>query len=121
MRLDAAQLQIWSATEVTDPCECGVGKHQSWTSFVEMQWPASMELLGTLRDIDLYEPTFDELHPGGTRYGDPLAPVAVDYFPYNRSDVYRCRLCSRVALRYTEFGGYYVDHRIRCLNGLTVI
>jgi hypothetical protein len=26
-----------------------------------------------------------------------------------------------VLLRYTEFGGYYVDHRVRALNGDLVV
>lgn len=33
-------------------------------------------------------------------------------FPFNRSDLYRCGACQRLFLRYTEYGGYYVDHRV---------
>ena len=75
-----------------------------------------MTLLGTLRDPGVYEPTTAEYHPQGTRYASPDAPVAVDFFPCNISDVYACSACSKVLLRYTEFGGYYVDHRVRELD-----
>jgi hypothetical protein len=72
-----------------------------------------LQRVGTLRQSDLDEPTFEEFHPRGTRYDSADAPIAVPYFPFNRSDVYACSRCRRVFLRYTEFGGYYVDHRVR--------
>jgi hypothetical protein len=67
------------------------------------------------------EPTFEEFHPEGTRYESPLAPIAPAFFPYNRCDVFSCNRCQRVLLRYTEFGGYYVDHRVRALNADLVV
>jgi hypothetical protein len=67
------------------------------------------------------EPTFEEFHPHGTRYDSPLAPFAPQFFPCNRSDVFSCSRCQRVLLRYTEFGGYYVDHRVRALNADLVV
>jgi hypothetical protein len=67
------------------------------------------------------EPTFEEFHPQGTRYDSPLAPIATQFFPYNRSDVFSCSRCQRVLLKYTEFGGYYVDHRVRALNADLVV
>ncbi|MBC7649208.1 MAG: hypothetical protein H7197_08870, partial [Vitreoscilla sp.] len=51
-----------------------------------------------------------------TRYTSPDAPIAVNFFPYNLCDVFACAKCSKVLLRYTEFGGYYVDHRVRELD-----
>ena len=69
-----------------------------------------------MRNPDLHEPTFEEHHPNGTRYDSPQAPVAVSYFPYNRCDLWRCKQCQRHLLRYTEFGGYYVDHRVRTVS-----
>ena len=38
------------------------------------------------------------------------------YHPYNSSDVYQCQACQTVYLRYTEYGGYYVDERIRVVK-----
>jgi hypothetical protein len=75
-----------------------------------------MTHVATLRDPDVYEPTFEEQHPNGTRYESADAPVALKFFPYNRCDVYACDTCQQHALRYTEFGGYYVDPRARRLN-----
>ena len=72
--------------------------------------------VATLRDPEVYEPTFEEHHPQGTRYDSPEAPVSVKHFPYNRCELNACRKCQQHVLRYTEFGGYYVDHRARRLN-----
>lgn len=75
-----------------------------------------MEPVGSLRDPEVAEPSFEEHHPNGTRYDDPQAPVAIPFFPYNRCDLWRCVRCDQRVLRYTEFGGYYVDHRARRLE-----
>lgn len=79
-----------------------------------------MQAVATLCSPDAYEPTYEEHHPLGTRYESPNAPVAAAFFPYNRCDIHQCSLCSRHLLRYTEYGGYYVDHRVRSLNGAPV-
>jgi len=62
------------------------------------------------------EATFEEFHPSGTRYDSPQAPVAPTFFPYNRCDVFACSHCGCGVLKYTEYGGYYVDHRVRLVN-----
>lgn len=104
------------------PCACGLAVYTGWTSLTEERWPAAlMTQLATLRDPEVHEPTFEEYHPTGTRYDDPTAPVALAWFPYNRSDVWRCGTCRRLVLRYTEFGGYYVDHRVRLLNPALIV
>lgn len=98
-------------------CACGLGACAGWTSLTEERWPASqMQIVATLRDPEVYEPTFEERHPNGTRYDSPDAPVALTFFPYNRCDLFRCGHCKRQLLRYTEYGGYYVDHRVRELG-----
>jgi len=98
-------------------CSCSIGDCAGWTSLTEERWPAAqMRAVATLRDPELYEPTFEERHPNGTRYDSPAAPVAVKFFPYNRCDLWRCGQCQRQLLRYTEFGGYYLDHRVRELS-----
>jgi len=111
----AAELrELLSQAVPAHPCTCTVGACAGWTSLTEERWPAKqMQAMASLRDPELYEPTFEELHPKDTRYESPDAPVAVQHFPYNRCDVWRCTQCHRHLLRYTEFGGYYVDHRIR--------
>ena len=101
----------------TASCRCSLSQCKGWTSMAEERWPGDqMHKVATLRDPDLLEPTFEEWHPEGTRYDDPNAPVAIAYFPYNRCDLWQCRSCQGSVLRYTEFGGYYVDHRVRLLD-----
>jgi len=50
--------------------------------------------------------------PAGFCYGAPC-PVAPEFFPHNRCDLWRCADCQRLLLRHTEFGGDSIDHRIR--------
>ncbi len=80
-----------------------------------------MQLVATLRDVEEYEPRFDEFHPQGTRYDSAEAPIALGFFPYNRCEVWRCAPCGRHVLRYTEFGGYNVDHRVRELDPAKIV
>lgn len=99
------------------PCTCPVGACPAWESLADERWPAAqMRALGTLRDPDVQEPTFEEQHPQGTRYDSVNAPIAPKFFPYNRCDLFACNRCERRLLRYTEYGGYYVDHRVRELR-----
>ena len=95
-------------------CTCGVGMCLSWESVPEERWPSSqLPAVASLRDPELYEPTFEQYHPAGTNYDSPESPIAPSYFPYNRCELHHCQQCQRHLLRYTEFGGYYVDHRVR--------
>lgn len=104
-------------------CSCSVGQCDGWESVSDDRWPVrAMQKLGSLRatsdtdDAPAAEPSYAEFHPQGTRYESPDAPIAPRFFPYNRCDVFACGQCQRVLLKYTEFGGYYVDHRVRVLN-----
>jgi hypothetical protein len=76
----------------------------------------SLTRLGTLRDPELDEPTLDEGLPPGVHLWDADAPIDLRFFPYNRCELWACRDCARVFLRYTEYGGYYQDERIRALR-----
>lgn len=81
--------------------------------------------VGTLRSPDsegqaTLEPTLDEFHPNGSHYWSKDAPIAVSHFPYNRCDVWQCADCSRLYLRYTEYGGYYQEERIREVNAALI-
>ena len=103
-------------------CQCVLQRCAGWESVNDTEWPAAqMRQVATLRDPEVYEPTFEEYHPNGTRYESADAPVALKFFPYNRCDVFACRQCQQQVLRYTEFGGYYVDHRVRRLNADTLM
>ncbi len=115
-----AQLKHWSASKA-QACSCSLGACVGWESITESRWPAEQaKAVATLRAPDGVEPTYEEYHPEGTRYESLLAPVVAGFFPYNRCDVYQCSGCERYLMRYTEYGGYYVDHRARCLNGAPV-
>ncbi|SFQ41176.1 hypothetical protein SAMN05216567_115134 [Variovorax sp. OK605] len=121
--LDAATLRqlAQASAPSASPCPCRLQGATAWESITEERWPAAlMQQVGTLRDPELYEPTFEESHPKGTRYDSPEAPLSVLHFPFNRCDVYRCTSCTRLVLRYTEFGGYYIDHRVRVVDAALV-
>ena len=121
-KLNAESLKAATQGKPEQACSCALGACPGWESFTEERWPKGlMQPRGTLRDVNTYEPTTDEYHPDGTRYESPAAPIAVIFFPYNRCDVYGCTQCHRVLLRYTEFGGYYVDHRVRELDANLVV
>ena len=117
----ARAVETLQAASPRQPCSCALGACKGWESFTESRWPAALvRTIGTLRG-DAYEPTLDEHHPRGTRYVSPDAPIAVDFYPYNRCDAFACGTCRRVLLRYTEFGGYYVDHRVREANAALIV
>jgi hypothetical protein len=113
-------LALHQQQKVSQPCDCAVGACMGWDSVSDARWPKTqMQALATLRDPEIahgQELTFEEYHPDGTRYDSPDAPVATTYFPFNRCDVYGCSKCHRLVLKYTEYGGYYVDPRVRVLR-----
>jgi hypothetical protein len=80
----------------------------------------ALERVGTLRDPAREDPTVAEYHPAGTHAWSPDAPIAPAWFPYNRCDAWRCRTCARAFLRYTEYGGYYTEDRIRELDAALI-
>ena len=99
-------------------CSCAVGLCAAWESVPEERFTKEhMTKIGTLRDPDIVEPTFEEHHTlvDGklTHYDSPDAPISARHLPYNRCDVHKCSACNRVLLKYTEYGGYFVDQRAR--------
>lgn len=114
--LSAAELHQLSCESTEKPCEfCDTFQCDSWetlpTNFVASEYP----VIGHCR-FEGSENIWEEYHPNKTTMWSRQAPVALQYYPYNRSDVAQCNHCKRVYLRYTEFGGYYVDQRIRLVN-----
>ncbi len=122
--LNSSQLKAL-ATQSVDSCSCALKICKGWESVSDDRWPSKqLKWEGTLRrELALGETelSFEEFHPNGTRYDSPEAPVALNYFPYNRADVYGCQQCGCAVLKYTEYGGYYVDHRVRLLNAALVM
>lgn len=122
--LNAQELQQLAQAK-PERCTCALQACRGWESVSDERWPAAhMQLVGTLRQAvpeDQTEPTFEEYHPHGTRYGSPDAPIALAFFPFNRCDVHHCSRCGCVALKYTEYGGYYIDPRVRLVDADQVV
>jgi hypothetical protein len=118
----AQQLRDLCAAQPVSPCDCPLKRCTGWDSLGGADWnEAQLPAVATVRDVEVLEPTFEEFHPNGTRYESADAPVSIKHFPTNRCDVHRCLRCGQHVLRYTEYGGYYVDPRGRRLNpGLIV-
>ena len=103
-------------------CRCAALQCAGWETLPATFDETSLRRLGRVSGADAYdEPTHQEYHPDATRYGSPDAPIALGHFPYNRCEVWQCVHCARTFLRYTEYGGYYIDHRIRDVNPALVI
>ena len=103
-------------------CEgCAALVCPGWESMPGSFERAQLVCVGTLCAPGDEEPTLAEYHPAGTHGWSVDAPVAPGWFPYNRCTVWRCRDCGRPFLRYTEYGGYYVDERIRELKADLVV
>jgi len=112
--LDAPALRALARAHDGPACPaCAALKAPGWESLPGSFDPAHLRKVGTLRRPGLEDPTLEEYHPAGTRSWSPDAPIAPAFFPYNRCDVWQCAACGRPFLRYTEYGGYYVEERIR--------
>jgi hypothetical protein len=116
-QLDAAALIAMAGKAGTAACPaCAALASPGWEALPGGFDTQRLEQVGTLRRLDVDDPTLAEHHPEGTNSWSDTAPIAPAFAPYNRCDVWRCRQCHRVFLRYTEYGGYYQEERIRALN-----
>lgn len=100
---------------------CAALACKGWESLPGSFDRSGLRRVGTLRDPDDEDPTLAEYHPAGTHGWSGDAPIALGWFPYNRCDVWQCAACGRPFLRYTEYGGYYTDERIRELQAALVL
>lgn len=104
-----------SSKRVTGTCTCAIDTCQAWTR-TPVDFPQEqIRTVGTLVEDPYVEPTYTEYRPDGTDYWSANAPIAPDYYPYNRCTVQQCTVCGRACLAYIEGGGYYVESRIRTL------
>lgn len=121
--LNSTQLKSL-AKQSLDQCNCALKICKGWESVSNDRWPSKqLKLEGTLcRELAQGETelSFEEFHPNGTRYDSPEAPIALNYFPYNRAEVYGCQQCGCAVLKYTEYGGYYIDQRVRLVDAALV-
>ncbi|WP_246794546.1 hypothetical protein [Burkholderia perseverans] len=114
----AALLALAQASEARHPpaCDCRKTSLDGWVSQPLSLDEAMLAQVGTLRADDGREPSYDEYLPDGLQYWSPEAPIAPRHFPYNQCDVWTCKTCGRLMLRYVEGGGYFVDRRIRAVR-----
>jgi hypothetical protein len=112
--MDAQALRRLAENSAAAPCPaCTALVAPGWEAMPGTFERAALRKVGTLRRADIEDPTLEEHHPAGTNSWSADAPIAVGYFPYNRCDVWQCVHCGRPFLRYTEYGGYYVEERVR--------
>jgi hypothetical protein len=115
--LTAADLRRIGSTHVRKACAaCAALVCPGWEALSGTFDRDGLQPVGTLRDPAVEDPTLQEYHPAGTNGWSPAAPIAPAYFPYNRCELWECKACRRPFLRYTEYGGYYVEERIRELD-----
>jgi hypothetical protein len=121
--LDAADLvRLAGAATAPSPCpRCAAISARGWESVPGGFERNALRQVGTLRSPADEEPTLQEHHPAGTNAWSPDAPIAPAFFPCNRCDVWECVGCKRPFLRYTEYGGYYVEERIRPVDAVLVV
>ena len=114
-------LDIAMSRKDVQPCEeCVPLCCPGWISVPGYFDVRKLKFLGTLKAKGAEE-RWDEYHPNGTNHWSVEAPIAIDHHPYDRSDVRECTHCTRVFLHYTEYGGYYLDERIRALNPKLIV
>jgi hypothetical protein len=110
--LSAQDLRGLPDPALTAPdCTCAALHCAGWESIAAPLGEPLLRRLGTLRTPGDDEPTVEEWP--GSRFWSADTPISPSYFPVNRCEVWACTTCGRGFLQYTEFGGYYVDHRLR--------
>jgi hypothetical protein len=118
--IDAARLRAFPSPELT-PADCGCAALAcpGWESVPQPLGAPQWLPAGTLVDPAAIEPTVTEWP--GARYWSPQAAIAPRHFPCNRCTVWACAQCGRGVLQYTEYGGYYIDHRVREIDPVKVV
>lgn len=94
--------------------DCALLWRPGWESISGAMKTSHLTSVGALAADECWE-QLDEFHPHGTNLWSPDAPIALGWHPYTRSTLWRCSRCLGAFLRYTEYGGYYEDERIRPL------
>ena len=114
-------LEIAHSPKAVDSCsECSSLSCPGWVSVPGYFDLSKLNVLGTLK-VEGAEESWDEYHPAGTNLWSEDAPIAIQHHPYDRSDVRQCNHCKKAFLHYTEYGGYYLDERIRELNAGLIV
>lgn len=101
---------------ITQSCSCKPKAFVGWEGLPAWIKEGRLREVGSLIAAEEEDLTLDEYHPAGTSYWSSDAPVAPQFFPYNRCKVCECVDCNRVYLRYAEAGAYHIEQRIRSLD-----
>lgn len=104
------------SSAITQTCTCTPKSLAGWEGMPVSLKEAQLREVGSLVAAEEEDLTLDEYHPDGTSYWSVDAPIAPQFFPYNRCSVWECVTCSRCFLRYAEAGAYHIEQRIRSLN-----
>lgn len=121
LNLDKLKALAAASDAVTRSCDCAIDTFQGWTR-MPVEFPEQqMQTVGTLVEDPYQDATYTEYHAGGSDYWSADAPIAIDYYPYNRCSVLQCKVCERCCLHYVEAGGYYVEKRIRKLAAASLV
>lgn len=117
-RLTAAEVSELARSAPAEPCiHCRPFASPGWVSFPAAASAEALQAVGALWQHCDDEPTLEEApRPVGVADWSAEAPISLAHHPYNRCEVWACRRCRQPFLRYTEYGGYYVDPRIRELH-----
>lgn len=117
---DELRILAKSPTSVEACPECSSLSCPGWISVPGYFDLSKLKTLGSLK-TERAEESWDEFHPDGTNLWSERAPISIDHYPYNRSDIRECMGCKKKFLHYTEYGGYYLDERIRELDSTLIV
>lgn len=106
---------------VTQRCSCIPKSFAGWEGMPVSLKQSQLREVGSLIAAEEEDLTLDEHHPAGTSYWSVEAPIAPQFYPYNRCRVWECMLCGRVYLRYAEAGAYHLEQRIRSLDPALIV
>lgn len=115
--LSESELRACAAEAAVQPrcTACAALWQPGWESLSGARDTSQLQLVGSLGSEATWD-RLDEYHPRGTHLWSPDAPIALGWHPYNRCALWRCERCAGAFLRYTEYGGYYQEERIRPLQ-----
>jgi hypothetical protein len=121
-KLDRDQLlDIAQSPSAVEACsECSSLSCLGWISKPGYFDLGKLKVLGTLK-TEGAEQRWDEYHPNGTNLWSEDAPISIHHYPYDRADVCECMHCKRKFLHSTEYGGYYLDERLRELSATHIV
>ena len=121
--LTESELRAHAAEAAAHPrcADCAtLQRNPGWESVSGVMQTSHLQRVGALGTEADWE-RLGEYHPQGTNLWSPDAPIALGWHPYNRCTLWRCPRCAGAFLRYTEYGGYYEEERIRPLQAALIV